>query len=104
MFWLFLTEMWKCALEIGNVGNVIASWFGAYCQYHGVSPDVLNSLRYDHAGLGAGEKEADKQQRWFREKVEQLAADLWEQASRPVGGPSQFLAAAGDQLSRTLQR
>jgi hypothetical protein len=104
LFWLFLTEMQKCAMEIGNVGNVIAWWFGTYCQHHGVSPDVLNSLRDDHAGLGAGEKEADKQERLFRQKVEQLAADLWEQASRPAGGPSQFLAAARDQLSRTLQR
>jgi len=102
--WMFLTEMWKCALDIGNAGRQIAWWFEHWCRHHKVSPDVLNSLRDDHAGLGAGEKEADKQQRLFREKFEQLAADLWEQAGRPTGGPSQFLAAASAQLGRRLQQ
>jgi hypothetical protein len=102
--WLFLTEMWKLALEIGSVGKVIAWWFKHYCRHHGISPDVLQSLRDHHAGLGAGEKECDRQERLFREKVEQLAADLWEQAGRPAGGPTQFLAAARDQLGRVLQQ
>jgi hypothetical protein len=38
------------------------------------------------------------------EKVEQLAADLWEQAERPAGGPHLFLAAARDQLGRVIQQ
>jgi hypothetical protein len=102
--WLFLTEMWKCALEIGNAGRIIARWFKHYCAHHGLSPDVLNSLREDHSGLGAAEKEEARRERLFREKVEQLAASLWEQAGRPSGGPSQFLTAARDQLGRMLQR
>jgi hypothetical protein len=102
--WLFLTEMWKCALEIGNAGRVIAWWFKHYCEHHGVSPDVLKSLRDHHAGLGAGEKEEDRRERLFREKVEQLAADLWEQSGRPAGGPPQFLTAAREQLGRMLQQ
>lgn len=104
LVWLFLTEMWQCAMEIRNVGKGIAWWFTHYCQHHGISSDVLNSLRDDHAGLGADEKEADKQQRLFREKVEQLAVELWEQNGRPFGGISPFLATAREQLSRTLQR
>lgn len=101
--WMFLTEMWKCALEIGSAGKVIAWWFKHYCAHHSVSPDVLNSLRHHHSGLGAAEKEGDRRERLFREKAEQLAADLWEQAGRPAGGPSQFLTAARGQLGRMLQ-
>jgi hypothetical protein len=101
--WMFLTEMWKCSLEIGNAGKIIALWFKHYCAHHGVSPDVLNSLRDHHSGLGAAEKEEDRRKRLFRDKTEQLAADLWEQAGRPAGGPSQFLVAARDQLGRMAQ-
>ena len=35
---MFLTEVWKCSLEIGNVGRVISEWFRHYCEHHGVSP------------------------------------------------------------------
>jgi hypothetical protein len=102
--WMFLTETWKLTLEIGNAGRQIAGWFKHWCDHHRVSPDVLNSLHHDHAGLGAAEKEEARRERLFREKAEQLAADLWEQAGRPAGGPSQFLAAASAELGRRLQR
>jgi hypothetical protein len=102
--WMFLTELWKCSLEIGNAGKVIAWWFKHYCDHHKVSPDVLKSLRDHHAGLGAAEKEEDRRERLFGEKVEQLAADLWEQAGRPQGGPTRFLITARDQLTKLLQR
>ena len=104
LVWMFLTQMWKCALEIGNAGRQIAWWFKHWCNHHNVAPDVLNSLRNEHAGLGADEKEADKRQRLFREKVAQLATDLWEQAGRPVGGPSTFLDVAAAQLTDALKR
>jgi hypothetical protein len=95
--------MWKCSLEIGNAGNTIVWWFKQYCTHHGLAPDVLKSLRDDHSGLGAAEKEEDRRNRVFREKVEQLATDLWEQAGRPAGGASQFLSAAGDHLGPMLK-
>ncbi|HEY7307894.1 MAG TPA: DUF2934 domain-containing protein [Gemmataceae bacterium] len=101
---MFLTEIWKCALEIGNAGNIIAWWFKHYCDHHGISPDVLKSLRDHHSGFGTAEKEEDRRQRLFREKVEQLAAGLWEQAGRPEGGPAQYLSAARQQLAQALQR
>lgn len=100
--WLFLTEIWKLSLEIGNAGRIISWWFQNYCDHHAVSPDVPNSLREHHAGLGATEKEEDRQARLFQEKVEQLATALWEEAGQPAGGQSQFLVVARDQLSRRI--
>jgi hypothetical protein len=102
LMWLFLTEMWKLSLEIGNAGRIISGWFQHYCDHHAVSPDVPNSLRDHHAGLGAAEKEDDRQARLFQEKVEQLATALWEEAGQPAGGQSQFLVVARDQLSRRI--
>jgi hypothetical protein len=102
--WMFLTEMWRLALEIGNAGTQIAWWFKHYCLHHGVSPNVLKSLREHHAGLGAAEKEEDRRARLFQEKVEQLAATLWEHAGSPHGGPVQFHAAAHKQLTDILQQ
>jgi hypothetical protein len=101
--WMFLTEIWTCGLEIGNAGRYIAGWFKVYCDHHGVTPDVLHSLRDEHAGLGAAEKDEERRDRLFREKADALAADLWEQHGRPQGGLTQFLAAARDQLSKRLR-
>jgi hypothetical protein len=100
--WLFLTEMYHCAGRMACVGRVISGWFKAYCDYHGVQPDVLNSLRHDLSGLGADEKQEDREDRLFREQVENLATVLWEQAGQPAGGPGQFFAEAHDQLGRAL--
>lgn len=101
--WIFLTEIHKCSLTIGNAGRVMAGWFRHYCGHHTVSPDLLNSLRDDLAGLGAEEKEADRQDRLFREKVEELEMELWKRAGRPEGGPVQFRATAREQLRRALR-
>jgi len=100
--WMFFTEMWKLGLEIESVGRFISSWFTHYCEHHHVSPDVLNSLRDYHTGIGAAEKEEDRRARLLREKVQQLAADLWDEAGQPAGGPTQFLVVAHDRLSRTM--
>lgn len=102
--WMFFTEIWRCSLEIGNAGKVIAAWFKRYCEHHGVAPDVLNSLRHGHSGLGASEKEEDRKARLFREKTEELAMDLWKQNGRPEGGPTQFLLMAREKLNQALQR
>ena len=102
--WMFLTEIWKCSLKIGNAGKIISWWFKRYCEHHGVSPAVLTSLRDDHYGLGAAEKEEDRRARLFREKTEELAMELWKQNARPEGGPSQFLMMAREQLDQKLQQ
>ena len=102
--WLFLKEIWSCSLEIGNAGRVIASWFIQYCDHHSITPDVLNSLKLEHAGLGAEEKEADQRSRIFREKVEELEFELWKQAGKPEGGPVQFRFVAQDRLRRAIPR
>jgi hypothetical protein len=101
--WMFLVEMWKCYLEIGNAGRVIAWWFNRYCEHHGISPDVLNSLRDDHTGLGVVEKEADRQARMFREKTDEIAMELWKASGSPVGGHSQFVSTASRQLTQRLK-
>lgn len=101
--WMFLTEMWKRSIDMLNAGKVIARWFWRYCEHHGISPDVLASLRDDHKGLGAAEKKGDRRARLFRERMEQLAMDLWKQNGRPEGGPTQFLPAAREALTKKLQ-
>ena len=100
--WLFLKEIWSCSLEIDNAGRVIAKWFNQYCNHHGITPDVLNSLRHEHAGLGTEEKVADRKSRIFREKVEGLEFELWKQAGKPEGGPVQFRLIAQEQLERVI--
>lgn len=100
--WLFLKEVWTCGLEIGNAGRVIAGWFKRYCLHHGLTPDVLNSLRAEHTGLGTAEKEEARKARLFREKVEELELELWRQAGKPEGGPVQFRLLAQQQLKQAL--
>lgn len=100
--WQFLTEVWKCGLEIGNAGRVIAGWFKHYCDRHGITPDVLSSLRAEHTGLGTAEKEDARKARLFREKVEELELELWRQAGKPEGGPVQFRLIAQQQLKQAL--
>jgi len=89
--WLFLTAMWRCALQIRNAGVQIASFFDAYCGHHKVVPDVLPSVSDGHPGIGAREKKHEKTERILREKSEELATDLWKSRGRPHGGPMQFL-------------
>ncbi len=101
--WLFLNEIWKCGLEIGNAGRVISAWFRHWCEIHRVSPDVLGSLRDAHSGLGAVEKEEDRRARLFQEKVEELAEELWKQNGRPAGGPREFRVTAQDRLTQMLE-
>jgi Protein of unknown function (DUF2934) len=100
--WMFLTEIWKCSLEIGNAGRIISGWFHRYCDHHGIVPDVLNSLRDDHTGLGVAEKAAEQRDRLIREKVEELATELWKQNGRPEDGPALFRPAAEKLLADRL--
>ncbi len=100
--WMFLTEMWKLSLEIVNAGKVISWWFKCYCDHHMVSPDILNSLRDHHAGLGATEKQEDRRKRLFNEKVEELATALWHEAGQPAGQRSVFLSVAREKLAQII--
>jgi hypothetical protein len=102
--WLFLTEIWKCAIEICNAGRVIAEFYDRYCRSHNNAPDVLVSLRADHPGLGALEKQADKEARILREKAEELAIALWEHAGRPAGGYTAWVGPALERLRAATGR
>jgi hypothetical protein len=100
--WLFLSEVWGCALEICNVGRVIAAWYRKYCERNPHSVDVLQSLHDEHAGIGSLEKEADRRQRIFDEKVKEFAIELWRQHGCPESGPDSFTEAARDALKKVL--
>jgi hypothetical protein len=100
--WMFMYAIWSSSIHIINSGRVINNWLKRYCTYHGVFPDVLNSLRHEGVGFGALEKKDDIETRLFREKVEILEVELWKQAGRPEGGPVQFRLMAQDQLKRAL--
>jgi hypothetical protein len=102
--WLFLTEIWKCAIEFRNGGGLIADFYDRYCQSRSSVPGVLTSLRADHPGFGALEKKADKEARILREKAEELAKAHWEQAGRPAGGHTPWIQLALDQLRSATGR
>jgi hypothetical protein len=102
--WLFLTEIWKCAIEFQNAGRIIADFYDRYCESRKIVPGVLNSLRDDHHGFGALEKKADQEARILREKATELASVLWERAGRPSGGPSEWIQQALDQLRAATGR
>lgn len=101
--WMFLKAIWSCSLKIANAGAQISEWFRVYCDYHGFATDVVTSVREDHAGLGATEKESDRRDRMFREQAEKLATTLWEQAGRPESGPTRFLVTARERLQQRLE-
>ena len=101
--WLFFYEIWLSSIYIVNAGRAIDAWFQRYCDHHGITPDVLNSLRHEGIGFGALEKDEDRKARLVREKVEELEMELWKGAGCPDTGPSQFRATARDQLRRVLR-
>lgn len=100
--WLLLREVWKCSLKISNAGLTIGNWFNRYCDHHGVTPDILQSLKAQHTGLGTSEKREVLKARLFREKVEELEWELWKNAGKPEGGPVQFRHMAQQQLTQAL--
>lgn len=102
LFWLFLTEMWHCALHIRNAGVIIANFYDRYCTCHQISPEVLTSIGTAHPSIGTLEKRKARQARILREKAEELAMELWKQGGRPEGGPAQFFTEARNQLSAAL--
>ncbi len=104
LMWLFLTEIWKCAIEFRNAGAVIADFNDRYRQCHRPNSEVLASVRTHHPGLGALEKKEAQEARILREKAEELAVTLWERAGRPEGGYTAFTKAALDQLKTATGR
>jgi hypothetical protein len=101
---LFLTELWKCALHIRNAGVHLEHFYALYCQAHKPETDVLGSLKTHHPGIGALEKQEDKEARALEEKTEELANTLWEQAGRPHGGHATFRESARRRLLDALGR
>lgn len=103
LLFFFLETMSELGLILGNGGRVIVAWFEHYCKHHSKTPDVIASLLDEHPGIGSQEKTADRQARLLREKVEDLAIEIWKQNGRPDGGHGQFLPEAGKELRNALE-
>lgn len=102
LFWLFLTEMHALALHYVNAGRQIEYFLDWYCRHRRTCADVLTSAAAHGPGIGREEKREDRLRRLHEERVRRLAADLWEEAGRPGGGPDEFVAEAEDRLWQAL--
>lgn len=102
LFWVFLSELFECGLQIRHTGGVIASIFDAYRQHHCLSDETLASLQTDNPGIGTLESESKRRERLFKEAVQRLAEELWQQQDCPQGGPAQFESEAHSRLKDTL--
>jgi hypothetical protein len=100
--YLFLTEVWRMAIEMSNVGQQIAQLFDVYCAHHAPSHDIVSSAADAHPGIGVLEKSHQRQERVLGEKAEELATAMWREAGKPSGGPHQFAALALKQLRDSL--
>jgi len=96
--WLFLSEMWQCALHMSNAGGIAAHVLERYCKHHGVSSGVLPSVGSINPQIGALEKKEARRARLLREKTEELSMLIWQKNGRPEGGPSQYLQQARQEL------
>jgi hypothetical protein len=101
--WLFLTELWCCALHIRNAGVIVADFYAGYCGHHKLSPAIVASVSNDHPGIGSLEKRDVRRARLFQEKAEELAKMIWQQNGRPEGGFTQFVQKAREQLGRAFR-
>jgi hypothetical protein len=96
--YLFLSEIWTCAITIRNAGAYIQQFYDHYCQAHNLTPVLLASIQHDHPGLGTVEKQEDRDARILEEHSIQLAKSLWQQAGQPEGGYALFIPSARRQL------
>jgi hypothetical protein len=101
--WLFLTAIWECTVAMMESGRVIVGYFSRYCEHHGVTPDILDSILRDNPGVGAAEKQEARTERLLGEKAEELAKAMWESKGRPDGGYLQFVDEARERLRKSLE-
>jgi len=100
--WLFLSELWKCGRRYWNVGKQIVAFYDEYCQWHKITPKIIEHISENNPGIGTLEKADDRRHRIMREKAECLALALWEKAGRPNGGHMAFITQAFDQLKAAI--
>ena len=100
--WMFLTELWKLSLEIGNAGRFISAWFRRYCDHHNVSPNIIDSVKMISEGIGSLETNAVRSDRILNEKAIPVAEQLWVDAGKPEGGPHIFHKQARKKVSELL--
>lgn len=100
---LFLTEIWRVATQMRNIGQQVVQFFEAYCSHHKVACDVVMSPGNVHPGIGVLETKQERADRILQEKAEQLARSIWEQAGRPEGGHDLFFDQALAQLKSSME-
>lgn len=104
LMWLFLHEVWLCAIHIANANGVISDFYDRYKSASGAAPRLLGSLRDEHPGLGTAETKAAREERVLAEKADELAKALWQQAGSPPGGHLAWVAPALEQLNAARSR
>ena len=98
--WIFLTQIWHCAIQIRNAGIQIKKFVEHY-QALNKRTAIIESLQSDHS-LGTLEKKAARRERILTEGSAKLAHELWEQNGRPEGGSSRFVEDAMKLLKESL--
>lgn len=100
--WIFLCDLWACSLHIGNAGRIIVDFYERYCDHHNVSASIISAASDECPGIGTLEKRQDRNDRVLRERTEELAQNLWENAGRPQAGLEAFRNKASVQLREVM--
>ena len=100
--WLFLTAAHRASLHYVNAAPHIEPFLTAYLRAKNARPSFSACALHEDSGLGSVEKRATKTDRVLREKAEELAMRLWQDAGRPTGGPATFMRDAERQIRALL--
>lgn len=96
--WYFLTEVWKCAISIRNLGIWIEHIYDAYCKSHKVEANIIASISSQIPGIGSMEKKSDERKRILKEKAATVGKANWERAGSPPNELDTFVSAAFNDL------
>ena len=100
--WMFLTEIWGLGIEIICAGRFMCGWTRQYCQFHSVSPSIIDSVSSNSYGIGELETTDARMSRTFEEKALKVAESIWNSEGKPQGGPHVFMDEARRKVARLL--
>jgi len=100
--WYALSAAYRLSFHYVKACNAIKPFLDAYLEAKGASPSFGAPPLHVGQGLGVQEKRRAKVDRIFREKVEELAVELWQEAGQPTGGPELFFPEAEQKLRDSL--
>lgn len=101
--WLFLETAHRMSLYYSNALQHVGPFIVAYLRTKNVQPSFSATGLHEASGLGSVEKRAARANRVLREKAEELAMKLWQDAGNPSGGPAVFLRDAERQIRERLE-